>query len=155
EIIAGVHNAYLDAGADIIETNTFTATAVAQSDYGLQEFVREMNLAGARLACRCAAEAMERDPARPRFVAGSIGPMNRTLSMSRDANDPGAREVTFDQVMAAYYEQVVALVEGGVDFLLPETTFDTLNLKACLFAIQKFFDEGGKRIPVLASLTIF
>jgi len=155
EVIADVHNAYLEAGADIIETNTFTATAVAQSDYGLQSYVREMNLAGARLARRAVAQAMERDPSRPRFVAGSIGPMNRTLSISRDANDPGAREVTFDQVMAAYYEQAAALVEGGVDFLLPETTFDVLNLKACLFAIQKFFDEGGKRIPVMASLTIF
>ncbi|MCS6775672.1 MAG: methionine synthase [Chloroherpetonaceae bacterium] len=155
EIIASIHRAYLEAGADIIETNTFTATSIAQADFGLQDLVYEMNVAAVQIARRCVEEAMAKDPAHPRFIAGSIGPMNRTLSISRDTNDPGAREVTFDQVMQSYYEQVCALMDGGVDILLPETTFDTLNLKAALFAIQKYFEETGKRVPVIASLTIF
>jgi 5-methyltetrahydrofolate--homocysteine methyltransferase len=152
DIIRSIHNEYLAAGADIIETNTFTATAVAQSDYDLQNYVAEMNLAAARIARECVDAAQRREPGRPRFVAGSMGPMNRTLSVSVDVSSPGARQVTFDQVMAAYYEQAKALIEGGVDLLLPETTFDTLNLKAALFAIQKLFDEGARRVPVMASL---
>src|SRR5262249_25232328 len=148
DVIAGIHSAYLDADADIIETNTFNATAIPQADFGTQAFVYEMNVAGAQIARRAVEEAMRRDASRPRFVAGSIGPLNKTLSMSRDANDPGAREVTFDQVVAAYYGQVCGLVDGGVDLLLPETTFDTLNLKAALFAIQRYFDETGRRVPV-------
>ncbi len=152
EIIESIHDAYLDAGADIIETNTFTATSIAQSDYGLEDYVFEMNLAAAAIARKCAAKATERDPSRPRFVAGSMGPMNRALSIAVDVNNPGWRPVTFDAVMIAYYEQAKALVEGGVDLLLPETTFDTLNLKAALFAIQKLFDEGARRVPVMASL---
>jgi len=154
DIIEGIHTAYLEAGADIIETNTFTATAISQAEYQLEPYVYEMNVAGAQIARRAVEKAMERDPSRPRFVAGSMGPLNRTLSLSRDVNDPGAREVTFDQVMAAYYEQARGLIEGGVDILLPETTFDTLNLKAALFAIQKLFDEGGRRVPVMASIAI-
>ncbi|HZP81195.1 MAG TPA: methionine synthase [Chthonomonadaceae bacterium] len=154
EIIAGIHAAYLDAGADIIETNTFTATSIGQAEFGLEAYVYEMNVVGAQLARRAADEAMAKDPSRPRFVAGSMGPMNRTLSIATDVNDPGKRFVTFDEVMNAYYEQVRGLIEGGVDLLLPETTFDTLNLKAALFAIQKFFDEGGRRVPVMASVFI-
>ena len=152
EVIAGIHAAYLDAGADIIETNSFTATAVAQSDYGLQDYVYEMNVAAATIAREAVAAALDRDPSRPRFVAGSMGPMNRTLSVSVDVNNPGARQVTFDEVMNAYYQQARALIEGGVDLLLPETTFDTLNLKAALFGIQRLFDEGARRVPVMASL---
>src|SRR2546430_12369381 len=113
-----------------------------------------MNVEAAKIARRAVEKAVDKDPSRPRFVAGSMGPMNRTLSISREVNDPGARDVTFDQVMNAYYEQVRGLMDGGVDLLLPETTFDTLNLKAALFAIQKLFDERGERIPVMASLTI-
>ena len=152
DIIAGIHKAYLEAGADIIETNTFTATSIAQSEHALQPYVYEMNVAAARIARQCVEDTMRRDPSRPRFVAGCIGPMNRTLSIATDVNDPGNRQVTFDEVMQAYYEQTKALIEGGVDLLLPETTFDTLNLKAALFAIQKFFAEGGREVPVMASL---
>jgi 5-methyltetrahydrofolate--homocysteine methyltransferase len=152
QMIADIHAAYLEAGADIIETNTFTATRISQTEYGMQEFVTEMNVESAKLAKRVVAEFMVKEPSRPRFVAGAIGPLNKTLSMSVDTNDPGKREVTFDEVMESYYEQVCGLMEGGVDLLLPETTFDTLNLKAALFAIQKYFDEGGRRVPVMASL---
>ena len=152
DIIAGIHKAYLDAGADIIETNTFTATSIAQSEHALQPFVHEMNVTAAQIARQCVEEAMRRDPSRPRFVAGCMGPMNRTLSIATDVNDPGKRQVTFDEVMQGYYVQAKALVEGGVDLLLPETTFDTLNLKAALFAIQKLFAEGGREVPVMASL---
>ncbi len=152
DLIAGIHSEYLDAGADIIETNTFTATSVAQSDYGLQGFVYEMNVAAALIARRCVDRENGRDPSRPRFVAGSMGPMNRTLSVSVDVTNPGARQVTFDEVTNAYYQQAKALLEGGVDLLLPETTFDTLNLKAALFGIQRLFAEGARRVPVMASL---
>jgi 5-methyltetrahydrofolate--homocysteine methyltransferase len=154
ELVLDAHRAYLDAGADIIETNTFNANRISQADYELQPHVREMNLAAARLARQAAEEATARDPSRPRFVAGSLGPMNRTLSLSPDVNDPGYRAVTWAEVEGAYYEQVAALVEGGVDLLLPETTFDTLNLKAALFAVQRFFEETGRRVPVIASLTL-
>ena len=151
-IIESVHTAYLEAGADIIETNTFTATPISQADFGTQDWVYEMNVAGAQIARRAVEKAMANDPSRRRFVAGSIGPLNKTLSLAVDTNSPGKREVTFDQVMMAYYEQVRGLMDGGVDLLLPETTFDTLNLKAALFAIQKYFDETGKRVPVMASV---
>ncbi len=154
DLIEEVHTAYLDAGADIIETNTFNAQAVSQADFGLEHLVYEMNVEAARIARKAVAKTLERDPSRPRFVAGSLGPMNRTLSLSREVNNPGARDVTFDQVMEAYYEQVRGLMDGGVDLLLPETTFDTLNLKAALFAIQKYFDETGNSVPVIASMTI-
>jgi 5-methyltetrahydrofolate--homocysteine methyltransferase len=153
QIIEGIHQAYLEAGADIVETNTFTATAIAQADFGTQDYAYEINLAAARIARRAVQRILEKDSSQPRFVAGSLGPMNRTLSLSPDVNDPGYRTVTFEQVMQAYYEQVRGLMEGGVDLLLPETTFDTLNLKAALFAIQKYFDETGRRVPVIASLT--
>jgi 5-methyltetrahydrofolate--homocysteine methyltransferase len=154
-LIADIHNAYLDAGADIIETNTFTATSIAQADYDLQDHVYEMNVAAVHNARTCVERAVEHDPSRPRFVAGSMGPLNRTLSISPDTNNPGFRAVTWDQVVATYYEQAKALIEGGVDLLLPETTFDTLNLKAALFAIQKLFAEGVRQVPVIASISIF
>jgi 5-methyltetrahydrofolate--homocysteine methyltransferase len=148
------HYDYLTAGADIIETNTFGVQAVSLAEYGLEHLSAEMNHAAVQCALRARDRYLREHAARPVFIAGSLGPMNRTLSLSRDVNDPGAREVTFDQVMHAYYQQAAALVEAGCDLLMPETTFDTLNLKAALFAIQKYFDEGGRRVPVIASLTI-
>ncbi|GIV84580.1 MAG: methionine synthase [Candidatus Roseilinea sp.] len=156
EIILDIHRQYLEAGADIIETNTFNAQAISMADFDMADpaLIREINLAAARLARQVADEFTRRDPSRPRYVAGALGPMNRTLSLSPDVNDPGYRAVTFDQVMQAYYDQAKALIEGGVDLLLPETTFDTLNLKAALFAIQKLFAEGVRRVPVMASVTI-
>ena len=154
EIIEQVHRAYLEAGADIIETNTFNATAISQQDFGLENYVPEINRAAAQLAKRAVSEVMKADPSRRRYVAGSVGPLNRTLSISRDVNDPGKREVTWGQVKSAYKQQVENLVQGGVDLLLVETTFDTLNLKAALFAIEECFQELGFRIPVMASGTI-
>ncbi len=152
QIIEEIHRAYLDAGADIIETNTFNAQAISLSDYGLEPFVYEMNVAAAEIARRAADAYSSRG--RRRFVAGSIGPTNRTASLSPDVNNPAFRAVTFDALVDAYHEQVRGLVDGGADILLPETTFDTLNLKAALFAIQKLFDERGIRLPVMASITI-
>jgi 5-methyltetrahydrofolate--homocysteine methyltransferase len=153
KIIEDIHRHFLDAGADIIETNTFNANAISQADYDLEGLVYDLNLASASLA-RCAAEAVTaREPSRPRFVAGALGPTNRTASMSRDVNDPGARSVTYDQLVVAYYEQVRGLLDGGADVLIAETTFDTLNLKAALFAIQKAFDDLGRTVPIMASVT--
>ena len=156
DIIEGIHREYLEAGADIIETNTFSAQAVSMLDFDMTspDLLRELNSEGARLARKAADEFTRRDPAKPRYVAGALGPMNRTLSLSPDVNDPGFRAVTFDQVMDAYYWQAKVLLESGVDVLLPETTFDTLNQKAALFAIQKLFAEGARRVPVMASVTI-
>ncbi len=149
EVIEEIHLQYLQAGADIIETDTFNANAISMKDYGLERLAYELNVAAARVARSAVAKA-----GGPRFVAGAIGPMSKTLSISRDVNDPAARDVTFDIVMDAYYEQVRGLMDGGVDLLLAETTFDTLNLKAALFAIDKYFTDTGKRIPVMASGTI-
>jgi 5-methyltetrahydrofolate--homocysteine methyltransferase len=154
EIIGAIHRQYLEAGADIIETNTFNATTISQEDFGLEKSVPEINRAAARLAREAVAEVMASDPDRKRYVAGSIGPLNRTLSISRDVNDPGKREVTWEQVKNAYQEQAAALIEGGVDLLLVETTFDTLNLKAALYAIEEHFERLGYRLPVMASGTI-
>ena len=154
EIIRGIHAAYLDAGVDIIETNTFASTAIAQSDYGLQALAYEMNVAGARLARKAADVAEARDPSHPRFVAGTIGPTNRTASISPDVNDPGARNVTFDELAAAYYDAARGLLDGGADILLVETIFDTLNGKAAIFAIERLFEERGERCPVMLSGTI-
>jgi 5-methyltetrahydrofolate--homocysteine methyltransferase len=151
-VIEEIHREYLEAGADIIETNTFNAQSISFADYGLEAWVYEVNVAAAKLARR-AADAIS-TPDRPRFVAGSLGPTNRTASLSPDVNNPAYRAVTFDQIVEAYYEQVRGLVDGGVDILMPETTFDTLNLKAALFAIEKFFHETGTKLPVIASLTI-
>jgi 5-methyltetrahydrofolate--homocysteine methyltransferase len=153
-IIEGIHRKYLAAGADIVETNTFNSTAISLADYGLEHAAYDINVAAARVARRAAEAAVASEPGRPRFVAGAIGPMTRSASMSRDVNDPGARQVTFVQLEAAYYDQVRGLVDGGVDLLLPETAFDTLNLKAALFAIARYFDETGRRLPLMASGTI-
>lgn len=152
EIIETIHREYFEAGADIVETNTFNANAISMADYGMEDLVRELNREAARVARR-AAEACSR-PGRPRFVAGAIGPTTKTASLSPNVNDPAFRAVNFDMLVAAYQTQIEGLVEGGVDLLLPETTFDTLNLKACLFAIQRFFEGGGRQLPVLASVTI-
>jgi len=154
DIVADLHDQYYDAGADISETNTFSATAIAQADYELQSAVRDINLAGARIAREAADRWTAKTPDKPRFVAGSIGPLNRMLSMSSDVNDPGARTVTFDQVYAAYQEQVRALHEGGVDLFLIETITDTLNCKAAIKAILDLEDEGYERLPIWISGTI-
>ncbi|MBI2212726.1 MAG: methionine synthase [Acidobacteria bacterium] len=153
-VVEEIHRAYLDAGADIIETNTFNATAVSMADYGLESVVYEINREAARLARRAADAATALDPSRPRFVAGAMGPTNKTASLSPDVNNPGFRAVTFDDLVAAYYEEAAGLVDGGVDILMPETTFDTLNVKASIFAIEKLFEERGARLPVIVSVTI-
>src|SRR3989442_472825 len=154
EAIAEIHGAYLDAGADIIETNSFNSTAISLADYGLESEAYALSLSAAQVARRVADDLNRRSPNKPRFVAGAMGPTNRTASLSPDVNSPAYRAVTFKQLVEAYYDQVRGLIDGGVDLLLPETTFDTLNLKACLFAIAKFFDDRGLRLPVLASVTI-
>ncbi len=153
-IIREIHAAYLEAGADIIETNTFNSTSVSMRDYGMESLVPELNREAARLAKSVADEFTARDPAKPRFVAGVLGPTNRTASLSPDVNNPGFRNIHFDELVAAYTEATRALVEGGADILLVETIFDTLNAKAALFAIQQFFDESGARRPVMISGTI-
>ena len=153
--IEKIHRQYLEAGADIIETNTFGATSVSMADFKLSDRVRELNLAAAALARRAVDAMNELTPDKPRFVAGSIGPTNKQLSIAGNVNDPGHRTATFDQMVDTYYEQVEALVEGGVDLLLCETAFDTLVMKACLFAIEKYFVDSGVRIPVMASFTVF
>jgi 5-methyltetrahydrofolate--homocysteine methyltransferase len=154
ELVLEVHRQYFAAGADLVETNTFNATTISQADFRLEPLVRELNLAAVKLARQAADEAERATPGRKCFVAGALGPLNRTLSLSRDVNDPGKRDVTFDQVRDSYYEQVAALVEGGVDLLLPETIFDTLNVKACLYAIDLYFERAGRRLPVMISGTI-
>src|SRR5271167_861993 len=154
EVIRSIHDSFLEAGADIIETNTFNATRIAQSDYGLEGRVREINLAAARIASERAAAWTAKTPEKPRFVAGALGPTNRTATISPDVNDPGFRNVSYDELVAAYGEAVAALVEGGVDLLLVETVFDTLNAKAALFAIDSYFDAHGIRLPLIVSGTI-
>ncbi|WP_447973132.1 methionine synthase [Nitrospira sp. Kam-Ns4a] len=154
QVVEAIHRQYLEAGADIIETNTFNSTAISMADYGLEAHVYELNRAGAQVARRAAAASMAEDPSRPRFVAGAIGPTNRTASMSPDVNNPAFRAVTFDELVAAYTEQVRGLLDGGVDLLLCETVFDTLNCKACLFAIDQYFEDTGRRVPVMVSVTI-
>lgn len=157
-IIKGIHLQYLEAGADIIETNTFNAQRVSLADYGMQDLAAEINLAAARCA-REAVDAYQASHAVPAgegpFVAGALGPMNKTLSLSPDVNNPGFRALSFDEAMEAYYEQVKALVEGGVDLLLIETIFDTLNAKAAIYAIKKYFSDTGKpELPISISGTI-
>ena len=154
EIIERIHRQFLEAGADIIETNTFNANAISMADYGLESLAYDLNLAAAKVARRAAESVTAKDPNRPRFVAGAIGPANKTSSLSPNVNDPAFRAVTFDQLAEAYYEQVRGLMDGGVDLLLAETTFDTLNLKAALFAVDRYFEEHGRRVPVMASVTI-
>ena len=152
DIIEDVHEGYLAAGADMIETNTFGATSIAQDDYDMADLVHEMNLTSARLA-RVAADHYS-TPDKPRFVCGALGPTPKTASISPDVNDPSARNVTFEQLSQAYLAQIEALVEGGVDVLLVETIFDTLNAKAALFAIDTFFEQSGERLPVIISGTV-
>lgn len=154
DVISAIHDAFLEAGADIIETNTFTATSISQDDYGLSHLAYELNLEGARLARACVDLFTKRVGGPPRFVAGSVGPLNRSLSLSPDVNDPGKRTVTFQEVKRAYKEQMTGLMDGGVDVLLIETVFDTLNCKAALFAAQEVFDERGRTLPVMVSGTV-
>ncbi len=154
EIIRSIHRQYLDAGADILETNTFNSNAISMSDYKMESLVYDLNLAGARLAREAADQFVAADPTRPRFVAGSVGPTNRTASMSPDVNNPAFRATAFDALVDAYYEQARGLMDGGVDLLMAETIFDTLNGKAALFAFEKYFLETGRRVPVMASVTI-
>ena len=144
QIIETIHRQYLEAGADIIETNTFSSTVIAQADYEMQSLAYELNIAGAKCARNAADEFTKKNPDKPRFVAGAIGPLNKTLSLSPDVNNPGYRAVTFDEVVAAYYEQVKGLVDGGVDVLLIETIFDTLNAKAAIYAIKKYYRDSKK-----------
>ena len=153
EIVEEIHRQFFLAGSDIVETNTFSATTIAQADYGLEDRVRDINLASARLARRVA-DSIEVEHERPAFVAGALGPTNRTASISPDVNRPEFRGVTYEELKRAYFEQIEALVEGGVDLLIPETTFDTLNLKAALHAIEDFFDDREHRLPVIISATI-
>ncbi|MEI7735657.1 MAG: homocysteine S-methyltransferase family protein [Ferruginibacter sp.] len=155
DIIIGIHKQYLEAGADIIETNTFSSTVIAQADYDMQSLAYEMNVASAQCARKAADEYTAMNPDKPRFVAGAIGPLNKTLSLSPDVNNPGYRAVTFDEVAAAYTEQIKGLIEGGVDVLLIETIFDTLNAKAAIYAAKKFFrDNKLAELPIMISGTI-
>ncbi len=152
DVIRDIHESYLAAGADIIETNTFGATTIAQSDYDLPELAREMNLEAAKIAKAAAVKFSTAD--KPRFVAGALGPTPRTASISPDVNDPGARNVNFEELRTAYYEQTQALVEGGADIILIETIFDTLNAKAALFAVDEYFEHSGECLPLIISGTV-
>ncbi len=152
--IAEVHAKYFEAGADIVETNTFSGTTIGMADYHLEDIVYELNYESAKIARQVADEFTAKNPAKPRFVAGSIGPTNRTASMSPDVNDPGFRAVSFDDLRIAYKQQVEALIDGGVDVLLVETIFDTLNAKAALFAIEEVKEERNIDIPIMVSGTI-
>ena len=153
DIIGAIHTAYLDAGADMIETNTFSATKISMADYGCEHLVRELNLESARLARQCCDVAEAKD-GRRRFVAGAVGPTNKTLSLSPDVNDPGYREIDFDYLKGVYREQCDALIEGGVDFLLIETIFDTLNAKCAAMAAQEAAGACGRDVPLMISMTI-
>jgi len=154
DIIGGVHAAYLEAGADFVETNTFNSTTISQLDYGLQHLARELNVEGAKLARACCDAAERKDPSHPRFVIGVLGPTSRTASLSPDVNDPGFRNIDFDTLAAAYREAAEGLLEGGADVIMVETVFDTLNAKAALFAIDDVFATHGVRLPVMVSGTI-
>ena len=154
EAIKEIHRLYFDAGADIVETNTFSGTTIAMADYEMEELVYELNYQSAKIAKEVADEFTKKEPQKPRFVAGSIGPTNKTASMSPDVNYPGYRAVTFDELRIAYKQQVEALLDGGVDILLVETVFDTLNAKAALFAIEEVKDERLIDIPIMVSGTI-
>lgn len=154
DIIKEIHRQYLQAGADILETNTFSSTTIAQADYHLESLAYELNFESARIAKEVANEFTKRDQNKPRYVAGALGPTNKTASLSPDVNNPGYRAVTFDDLRIAYKEQAKGLIEGGADLLLIETVFDTLNAKAALFAVQELFDEIKKKVPVMISGTI-
>ena len=154
EIVGGIHAQYLAAGADILETNTFNANAISMADYGMEGLSYELNVAGAGLARRIADEFEAKDPSRPRFVAGVLGPTNRTASISPEVDNPGARNVSFDELVSAYTTAIQGLLDGGADILLVETIFDTLNAKAALFAIEQYFDAHHVRVPIMISGTI-
>ncbi len=154
DIIKEIHRQYFEAGADMVETNTFSGTTIAQADYHLEHAVYDINFQSAKIAREVADEITAKEPHKPRFVAGAIGPTNRTCSLSPDVNDPGFRAVTFDELVTAYYDQAKALIEGGVDVLLIETVFDTLNAKAALFAVQTLFEDIEKEYPIMVSGTI-
>ncbi len=154
DVIYGIHRQYLEAGADIVETNTFSSTFVAQADYGMEELAYELNLESARVARRACDDIEALDPSRPRFVAGALGPTNRTASISPDVNNPGFRAITFDDLRRAYAEAVRGQIDGGADIILIETVFDTLNAKAALFATEEVFEERGIRLPISVSGTI-
>ena len=154
EALADIHRQYFNAGADIVETNTFSSTRIGMADYQMEDLVFEINLEAAKIARQVADEITAKEPAKPRFVAGSIGPTNKTASMSPDVNDPGFRAISFDELRKAYAEQVEALIEGGVDILLVETVFDTLNAKAALFAIEEVKEKRKIDIPIMMSGTI-
>lgn len=154
EIIKEIHRKYFEAGADIAETNTFSGTWIAQADYSLEKAVYDINFHSAKIAKQVAEEFTLNNPDKPRFVAGSIGPTNRTASISPDVNDPGFRGISFDELVHAYKEQVNALMDGGVDLLLVETVFDTLNAKAALFAIDEVYEERKVKLPIMVSGTI-
>ena len=154
DIIRGIHAQYLDAGADLVETNTFNSTTISLADYGLQHLARELNVVGARLAREACDAAEARDPSRPRFVIGVLGPTSRTASISPDVNRPGFRAISFDELREAYREAADGLIEGGSDVLMVETVFDTLNAKAALFAVEDVFEARGERLPVMISGTI-
>lgn len=154
EIIVAIHRSYLESGSDIIETNTFNAQRISMADYGMEDYAAEMNLAAAKLAREAVDEWSDRTPDRPRFVAGAVGPTNRTASISPDVNNPGFRNTSFDELVAAYSEQIRALIEGGVDIVLIETIFDTLNAKAAGFAALTMFEETGVTLPIMISGTI-
>lgn len=154
DIIKDIHRQYFEAGADIVETNTFSGTTIAQADYHLEDAVYDINYYSAKIAREVADEFTQREPDKPRFVAGAMGPTNKTASLSPDVNNPGYRAITFDELAKAFKEQAKALMDGGVDILLLETIIDTLNVKAALFAIQELFDETGKELPIMVSGTI-
>lgn len=154
DVIKEIHRKYLEAGADIIETNTFSGTTIAQADYRLEDAVYDINYYSAKIAKEVADEFTKREPLKPRFVAGAMGPTNRVASLSPDVNNPGYRNITFDQLKTAFKEQASALVKGGADMLLIETITDTLNAKAALFAIQELFEEIGRELPIMVSGTI-
>ena len=154
DAIREIHEAFLDVGADIIETNTFSSTSVAMADYYMENLIYELNFESAKIAVDACKKYTDLNPNKPRFVAGSIGPTNKTASMSPDVNDPGHRAITFDELVESYSEQIEALIDGGVDILLVETIFDTLNAKAALFAITGIFDKIGYELPIMVSGTI-
>ena len=154
DVVGEICNAYLDAGADIVATNTFNSNSISLSDYGITGMAREINIAAAKLTRACADAATARDPSKPRFVAGALGPTNKTLSVSPKVSDPGFRAVTFDEVKDMYREQIDGLLDGGVDFILVETVFDTLNAKAALVAVDEAGEARGEVIPVMVSMTL-
>ena len=154
DMISAIHEAYLEAGADMIETNTFSGTSIAMADYHMESLVEELNITSAQLARKAADKWTAKDPTKPRFVVGSVGPTNRTASISPDINNPGFRAITFDQLEVAFHEQIQALLKGGVDVLLFETIIDTLNCKAALSAAERCFRELGRRVPIMVSATI-